>query len=118
MESSAIDALAYVAIALALVAYVPAIWQLIRTKDSANVNAANVALRIVGMVLWLSWAIVTRITPTIVSASLHMVLLVTWLSLIYAYAPAPTTTSPLGGYKRLMRRGVAVQDWKLQAILP
>lgn len=77
--------LAFLAIGLGVLAFLPAIWTLWKRKSSRDISVAGVALRLGAAALWIAYAFSNRLLTNAVSGFVLLLMLSVYLFLVMHY---------------------------------
>lgn len=71
-DNTVADWAAYIAMTCALLAFVPAVWRIIKRKSACDVSVFGVGLRLTSVCFWLLYAVRNQFVPNMVSSSLSL----------------------------------------------
>lgn len=104
-DNTQADWAAYIAMALSLAAFIPASLRIWQRKSATDVSLLGLAMRLTAASFWLTYAVINRFTPNMVSSSLSLTFILFYLGLVLRYGPywpgasevvlVPTSATPI-----------------------
>ena len=79
------DAIAYVAMVLFFIAFVPSFILVIRNRSACNISITALVVRALGSCLWLYFALANEIKPSIVASAVGLGFVLVFLGVVMAF---------------------------------